>query len=73
MGTDDCHVLIDAGISGKKIENGLNEFDKMCIRDSYLGKLDFTRMMKEDEKKAVDCACYEVYTCLLYTSRVHSG
>ena len=27
VGTDDCHVLIDAGISGKKIENGLNEFD----------------------------------------------
>ena len=24
-GTDDCHVLIDAGISGKRIEAGLNE------------------------------------------------
>ena len=27
VGTDDCHVIIDAGISGKTIENGLNEFD----------------------------------------------
>lgn len=27
IGTDDCHVLIDAGISGKRIENGLNTFD----------------------------------------------
>ena len=24
VGTDSCHVLIDAGISGKRIENGLN-------------------------------------------------
>ena len=31
-------------------------------KKDYLGKLDFTQMMKEDEKKAVDCACYEVYT-----------
>ena len=23
-GTDDCHLLVDAGISGKRIENGLN-------------------------------------------------
>ena len=23
----DCHVLIDAGISGKRIENGLNSID----------------------------------------------
>lgn len=27
VGSDDCHVLIDAGISGKRIENGLNEID----------------------------------------------
>lgn len=27
VGTDESHVLIDAGISGKKIENGLNEMD----------------------------------------------
>lgn len=27
VGTDESHVLIDAGISGKKIENGLKEFD----------------------------------------------
>ena len=24
-GTDHCHVLVDAGISGKRIEAGLNE------------------------------------------------
>ena len=24
VGSDDCHVLIDAGISGKRIEAGLN-------------------------------------------------
>ena len=34
----------------------------LSSKKDYLGKLDFTRMMKEDEKKAVDCACYEVYT-----------
>lgn len=27
MGSDDCHVLIDAGISGKRIEQGLNAID----------------------------------------------
>lgn len=27
VGDDNTHVLIDAGISGKRIENGLNEFD----------------------------------------------
>lgn len=27
VGSDECHVLIDAGISGKRIENGLNEID----------------------------------------------
>ena len=27
VGSDDCHVLIDAGISGKRIENGLNSMD----------------------------------------------
>ena len=27
VGSDDSHVLIDAGISGKKIENGLNAID----------------------------------------------
>ena len=27
VGSDDCHVLIDAGISGKRIENGLNAID----------------------------------------------
>lgn len=27
VGTDRSHVLIDAGVSGKKIENGLKEFD----------------------------------------------
>ena len=27
VGSDDCHVLIDAGISGKRIENGLNSID----------------------------------------------
>ena len=27
MGADEAHVLIDAGISGKKIENGLNSID----------------------------------------------
>ena len=26
-GSDDCHVLIDAGISGKRIEEGLNSID----------------------------------------------
>ena len=26
-GTDNCHVLIDAGISGKRIEAGLNSID----------------------------------------------
>ena len=34
----------------------------LSSKKDYLGKLDFTQMMKEDEKKAVDCACYEVYT-----------
>ena len=24
VGTDDCHLIVDAGISGKRIENGLN-------------------------------------------------
>ena len=27
VGSDDSHVLIDAGISGKRIENGLNAID----------------------------------------------
>ena len=27
VGDDNTHVLIDAGISGKRIENGLHEFD----------------------------------------------
>lgn len=27
VGSDECHVLIDAGISGKRIENGLNAID----------------------------------------------
>ena len=27
VGNDDEHILIDAGISGKRIENGLAEFD----------------------------------------------
>lgn len=27
MGTDECHVLVDAGISGKRIESGLNSID----------------------------------------------
>ena len=27
MGSDENHVLIDAGISGKRIENGLNSID----------------------------------------------
>ena len=27
VGSDSCHVLIDAGISGKRIENGLNSID----------------------------------------------
>ena len=27
VGNDHTHILIDAGISGKRIENGLNEFD----------------------------------------------
>lgn len=27
VGTEDCHVLIDAGISGKRIEAGLNSFE----------------------------------------------
>lgn len=30
VGTDDCHVLIDAGISGKRIEQGLNALDLKC-------------------------------------------
>ena len=27
VGSDTCHILIDAGISGKRIEEGLNSFD----------------------------------------------
>ena len=27
VGDDNTHVLIDAGISGKRIENGLHDFD----------------------------------------------
>ena len=27
VGTENCHVLIDAGISGKRIETGLNSFE----------------------------------------------
>ncbi|MDD6482334.1 MAG: MBL fold metallo-hydrolase [Lachnospiraceae bacterium] len=27
VGSDDCHILIDAGISGKRIEQGLNSID----------------------------------------------
>ena len=27
VGTDECHVLVDAGISGKRIESGLNSID----------------------------------------------
>lgn len=27
VGSDENHVLIDAGISGKRIENGLNSID----------------------------------------------
>ncbi len=27
VGSDDCHILIDAGISGKRIEEGLNSID----------------------------------------------
>lgn len=30
VGTDDCHVLIDAGISGKRVEQGLNALDLTC-------------------------------------------
>lgn len=32
VGNDHTHILIDAGISGKRIENGLNEFD-LTTRD----------------------------------------
>lgn len=32
VGDDDHHVLIDSGISGKKIEQGLNKYD-LCARD----------------------------------------
>ena len=31
-GTDDCHVLIDAGISGKRIEAGLMRSDTRPVR-----------------------------------------
>lgn len=30
VGTDTTHVLIDAGISGKRIESGLNQIDMTC-------------------------------------------
>lgn len=30
VGTDDCHVLIDAGISGKRIEKGLESIGLKC-------------------------------------------
>jgi phosphoribosyl 1,2-cyclic phosphodiesterase len=30
VGTDNTHVLIDAGISGKRVENGLNQIDLTC-------------------------------------------
>lgn len=37
VGNDDTHILIDAGISGKKIENGLNEYGiKTCDIDAVL-------------------------------------
>ena len=32
VGTDNTHVLIDAGVSGKRIENGLNMAD-LCCKD----------------------------------------
>lgn len=32
VGTDCTHVLVDAGISGKRIENGLNQID-LCCKD----------------------------------------
>ena len=36
-GTDDCHLLVDAGISGKRIEAGLNEIGlKTCEMDGIL-------------------------------------
>ena len=34
VGSDDCHVLIDAGISGKRIENGLNSIDLKTAEES---------------------------------------
>ncbi len=34
----------------------------LSSQKDYLGKLSFEQMITEDEKKAVDCACYEVYT-----------
>ena len=27
LGSDQCHVMIDAGISGKRIEEGMNTYD----------------------------------------------
>lgn len=30
VGTDDCHVLIDVGISGKRVEQGLKSIDLKC-------------------------------------------
>lgn len=30
VGSDDCHLLIDAGISGRRIEEGLHQLDLKC-------------------------------------------
>ena len=39
-GTDHCHVLVDAGISGKRIEAGLNEIGlKTAEMDGFLQRM----------------------------------
>ena len=47
-GTDHCHVLVDAGISGKRIEAGLNEIMSILttskVLESWQGNMDFLCM-----------------------------
>ena len=35
-GADHCHVLVDAGISGKRIEAGLNEIGLKTAETEFL-------------------------------------
>lgn len=75
VGSDDCHVLIDAGISGKRIENGLNSIDLktadmqgILITHEHIDHIAGLGVIAED--MAFRCMQQETVDAILHTKTV---